>query len=1464
MGDTLDTVIKLLVAFILVSIFVMIVMQVMGYKPAFLNSNKSVLGVANASTEGEVIYEKPQITNASSPEDKVAYAQTLITKSEHYADLAMEAIEKMQLEGVYEDQVKLMEDAEAYIGLAIDKLAEATRLLEIAPQTNSVISNSSIERLNASFNTSNLIESLKLKIIDLGEKVRKINDAVKVKKVKLDEITKVIKGIADNTSIQVGYIYYSQMEPIHNNIVRLSNELIGYSGSILTAKNSGNLMTLDDIRKKMTVAYDAILIDYQNLTILETDILQFKTTLELRNKLIDLMNDARKRMEVAGFTLDELKLSNATALAISKGSIMEQATGLYNEIGNLSLKLENNYGEAIATSDLASMIVLHADSDNLVQKMTRLLADMHKLIVYNSQVQIMYDKVKDQLEYDTSLLYKLSQLRTDIEKAISLKQNVQLQTSINVVNDAILKLRNTNDDLMQMQKDGDVLLSQTAGFLKNSNSNVKIDSILIQADALNTRAQIAVQSSKSLQSKVIDLIVSEANYPEMRPLLTNLNSILSDIYKRSDSVLSILPSVKNFQQEALKNQRDTLIANIEYAYSQVEKHTLDIEYHNSLAQKAHQEAQVGVVESNVDLIKTKRQIVINLIDMAQKSYNLLLEHSGKLDGFYLALPNFNQSNVQEFHASQLLQQYSSLKSKAYNYLTSTINVKIGSDGLDNMIENTTAARIQTLKNMTTVKLDDIEHQINLLSNTLTKITQNRRNSNAMRNAMNTNSLGMLDQSVENLTNAANKAQQIVSIRCGEIGEILAYETDAGLIELKDYSIDRLDDSVLLLNSIITLREEINGIYDETQIAKKAYVLNQATGMLNSISQTHQQVKIIKNNSDLNRQAVDLALSQVNLPTMRQLEIDQSTMYTDAIALQADISSTYDQLRKYAISYPYLELGEIMMSAKSMHDDTPRLVLEVLRTREYITTQMTELKDLYENKSITDVNQQINLMELTFNKVVSLLGQSELILDNIVAVVQTSDVESSLVYVRKQIAPSNLISSDSQKVLLELYEIRTTLEGLKLTAESTLGESIEEIRSLIEKQMLLYSAAESQVNIIYNNHVAILQYEAELIQKLQTMNNAIADAQNQLTLLQNNLTVIHASHANLQVMHDDVLGVYNMPTTNWPYIINSLPQIEQTMNKADSYLLNAEHIHTLIGRILNGYQGVAKQILSQSDDTWNAVQITWHKMDKLMMDVYKWHADAVLVNNMKAILDSQVPKVSIVLQSALVVEQIKNQAMTYYSTYEWDLIDDQLDTLRGYLSQNDVLIDDVMIIHQNLLNMSNNSVPANNIIQKSSDNLNNMNVVQDILTYDLQEIMDRTASAQKMATQEINYAQVIVDNSAMVHNLMNSALNDVYLLNDVIQKATTAGRAKNQTAVTQYYNQSLNLMNTMNQKKNSLGSVVNDSRTIMNQYIRDVPVNIQSAYDSLENDAQSMDSILVSAQQMQTKWKQIYISAGMTF
>jgi len=1452
MGDTLDNVIKILITMILVSIMVMIVIYMTGYQVPFLNSRGS-----NKSNTSNA--QKTAITNASSTEDKVKRVQQLIEEANYHSDLAQAVIDKVQLtESVYEEQIKNMEIAEENINLAMDKVAEAVRLLEVQTNSNST----STERFNAAPDLSTLVETLKLAVLDLNEKVRTVQKVVKDKRVKLDEITKVVKDIQKNTNLQSEDIY-GQMVSIHANLVKLSNDLVGYSHPIQVAKNTADLNKLEDIRKNMTVAYNSIIVDYQNLLVLENEVYDLKNQV-ITNKVIELMSDAKTRMNIAGFSLDELKLSNTTALAVSKGSIMEQAMSLYQEFGNLSIKMEDNYGVALATQSLSAMIVLHADSNNLVEKEKRIKDDIYKLIPYNSQVSGLYDKVKVQLEYDESLLTKLGHLHTSLEKSIATTQNLKLQTSINIVNDAILKLRITTEDLSQMQKEGDVLLAQTVGSLKNTNSNVKIDSIIIQADALNTRAQVAVQSSAVLHQKVIDSIGLDAGYPEMRPLISTMDSLLADINKRSDSILSILPSVKNFQREALQNQRDTLIANIQYAYSQVEKHMLDIEYHNSVVQKAYDEANVAVLESKVDFIKAKLQIVENMISASQKSYNLLLEHSGKLDGFYLALPTLNSSIVQEFNAIQLLQSYSGLKSKAYNLLTSTINVKIGTNGLEEMIENITSARIQALHNMATTKLGDIEQQINLLSNALTSITQNRRNSNAMRNAMNTNSLGKLDVSVEALAESSIRYQQIVELRCSEIQERLSTETEPSLVELKAYASNQLDDSVLLLNSIITLREEINGIYDETQIAKKAYVLNQAQTMSNKILVLYQQAVSIKKQSDLNRHTVDVSVSNLDLPTMRQLEIDHASMYSTMIAIQNQISEQYTQLRNYVVSYPYLELGDIMMASKSMHDDTSNLTLDILRVKEYISTQMVELKDLYINQSIVDVNKQINLMELTYNKIVSLLGQSELILGNVVAVVQTSDVESSLVYVRKQIAPFNVIVVDSQKVLNELYAIRTKLEGLKLTAESELGPN-EEIRALVERQLLKYPAAEFQVNSIYNNYVAILACENDLIKKLETLQNAIADATNQLTLLQNNYIVIQTAHLDMQVMHDDVLGVYNMPVANWEYIINSLPQIEPKMTQANSYLQNAKYIYTLIGRILYGFQNATvKQILSQSDDAWNNVQITWHKMDKLMADVYKWHADAVLVNNMKMILESQTPKVSIVLQSYSAGEHIKNQAMTYYSTYEWDRIDDEIQNLQSYLDTNDILIDDVNIIHQNLVQMSNDSIPASNIIKKSNDNLSQMEVVQFSLASDLEEIKNRTAVAQQMATREVNYAQVIVDNSTMVHNLMNSALNDVYALNDVIQKATTAGRQKNQTLVQQYYNQSLNLMSTMTQKRNNLGSVVEDSRTIMNQYIRDVPVNVQSAYDSLENDAQSMNSILVSAQQMQTKWKQIYTSAGMIY
>jgi hypothetical protein len=1458
MGNALDNIIKTLLALILVSIIVVIVMYAMGFKRPFLNTTNNSNSNKNGNTSNVV---KKAVLSS---EDKVALAQKLIDESDQHADQAVALMEKIQPEMLYEDHMKYTRDATESINLAMDKLAEASRLLEVSIDPLESLHLNVVERLSAAPNINTLIDSLKQKILILDEKVRKVKSMVYAEKNRIDLISSIKQSVEQDGLSQAKGVY-EQMVILYDEISQLSRESNISTTSLRNAKNSGDLINLEDIGQKIQEQYQTALTKYNHLRELYTQILALMTNTDdpLRQKAEDLMQGTTQMLLNMGFHPEEFKLSNVTAVATFKGANLERAIGLYNEFESLSLNLEANSNTAWTTTNLAKMVVIHTDSTNLYNKMAMHVKDLKGLASSDSNIQQLYEKASAQLESDHILLYRIGEYLTDLEKAINAEQDLNLTVSINIVNSAIDKLRKIDGDLSQMQRDGDILLAQTTSYLKNSNATTKIDSVLIQAEALNTRASVAANLTQSILEETELSIKLNRDSLALKPALNNFNALTSSINKRIDSIMSILPSVKNFEQEALKNQKAQMILNIISASSMVSDIDLLIESNLTSAQEAYQAAQEAIFESNIDLIKAKRQVVINLIDSSQQMYERMLVSIGQLDEYKTI--ELDLSDSEEMKISNLLSEYPGVKSRAYTNLTSIINIKIGPNGLDDMIQNMALARFETLRNNATLKLRDVDQQIDLLSNILTKITQNRRNSNAMRNAMNTNSLRSLDQKVDDMLNSSIRSQQYIEVWVSEIADMLENETEPELVNLKNLSSVKLVDSALLLNNIRTLREEINGIYDQTQATKKAYVLNQAQLKLNEIQYTYQRLVSIKTKSDQARLDADLALSKLDLPKMRQLEIDQTQRHTDSLSEKTNLYGEYETLRLYTISHPYLELGEMLVSGQSMYDNVSPMVLDILRVKEYISTQMTEVKDAYVNQSITDVNQQINLIEFTFNKMISLHGQSELILSNVVAVIQSSDMESSLVYVDKQIGPSNLIVNESQKVLNDLSNMRTQLDGLKLYAESTTGGSIDEIDSLVRKQLLKIPAAESLNTTIYKNYLAILQYKDELTKKLQTMQYAISDAQNQHILLQNNNSEMLKTYADLQLLHDELLGVYNMPSANWEHIINTSPRADALNSKSSVYLENGEQIHTLIYHILDEYNNISVDaILAKSDAVINNIRITWYRIDQLMKDINRWREDALIVKNMQTILNSQLPKVSIVLQSAPMGEQIKMQAMSYYSTYEWDKIDDEINTLNNYIERNQVLIGDVNVIHATLLGMSNKSVPAESIIQKSTDNLSQMNMVQNNLDYDLREIMDRTVAAQKMANQEVNYAQVILDNSARVNTLMNSALNDVYSLNDVIQKATTAGRAKNQTAVSQYYNQSINLMNTMVQKKNDLGSVVEDSRTIMNQYIRDVPVNIQSAYDSLENDAQSMDSIIVSAQQMQTKWKQIYTSAGMTY
>lgn len=1419
-------------------VIIMIVLQGVGYGPYAPNILvEPITAIQRAKYNAlSMKLDKPALISdtGTSADYNLSTAKKLILDAEADIDEAMQLLSFIPDSKSPDDALEYANDADEMARSALQKVLEAERLLELAKKDilGLELAVPTVERLSVS--TVGQAQSM---INDLNQTIIQVETSIARVKNKANETKNITSENKVNAETNMG-LSEVQRESVRQNsnevyirMVSLAAELtianknlFENNADIRFARNSGNTNSVrsvyEDVESryaKMEHIYNSMLSD-ASLVRSNIDYIQMPPD-QARPMLLNIdavMNNAKRQMSDAGYMKDNIYESLQMAKAVQTNNLEDQAQFLKNNIDKWNNRIISQVRNAqlpnSPENQLQILMATETEISRLYQLMSNDLADIDALpLKFDTSVQIaQLQNAVNSIDIIKGLINAVQEDITNSEytRIAQLEKEAMFQ-----VNELIYNV----GEIVNLVKRGNVILVDASNATVSKNAT-ELQSLLKQANSIKTQGELYYDTCVSIEKNIKKLISSET-FPKFSTILNQINIQMNKASTGLEELGSLPLSVDNMINEVNQFVESARTAEITQLIDSIVRNKTTTLKMRDRSDAELANAQDAVISLNGPLIELKYNAIVNYLEEARTSHAEVLRLVGQLK---LYDPNL---------ATQV-QVYQSDSSNALNHI-----IDVQRDVAD-MINNLSTIRAATLMNKGIEKLNFMKSHNAILFNIKERGISSVDTVSEASGRLNVDTISTTIEDYSKLLESAEQSYIHINQSYDSIVSLLGNEAGSFndiLLEADDIK----QQSTIIINEIRSYDDSIEGTYQNTQTEKRNLVLNQASVFIEQIDQFYNNMNVLLNESKI---AVNRV---VPLETAKIIEQEQLARLQNAQIIQENITYAYSQFRDYLSINQYLELGTEFQIAKSKQQESGSFLDQIAVMTQQISQNRISLQSNMISESFSQVNNLVGNIEYKNNELTSLVAQSENIISNVNGVITTEDPIYVLDYIRNKNGSMNLLNLAGEDILYEINEIMNQLELFK--------SIMSELDAIINNAINKYPNYMSKLDTIKQNQYVLNGVLSDAEIREQQIRNNIAVASNHL----NDIKSLRSFISN---NYNEGVSLYNTLSTamsdyNWSSVDLNGPSMNNIVNIVQPKFDQLVQIrNTISGLLTSGHPDSNNVLIAVEEEYGNS----YNMLEDLKIrahTVNKWISQVQVIKSLLNILNLQETNVGMARDAKNAGLQIRSEATSLYNSYQWDVLNTKLEDLIDYKDTATSMLSIVKQQHTQIMSAPQTGY-VQNILSQSQSNINEAQSAVDSLSVDISTLTNLINQSSQLQQVESNFSEILDTNAQTVNNVINKSMTNIYTINSLVEMGTAAAGKGNSSAVYQYESQSYDVMSQIQSDYQGLGTVVEDSRQIMNDYVRDLNNFDQTNFDSIESGYASMSSIIAAAQNILSNWGQI--------
>lgn len=658
----------------------------------------------------------------------------------------------------------------------------------------------------------------------------------------------------------------------------------------------------------------------------------------------------------------------------------------------------------------------------------------------------------------------------------------------------------------------------------------------------------------------------------------------------------------------------------------------------------------------------------------------------------------------------------------------------------------------------------------------------------------------------------------------------------------------------LIDSCKSMENELFVIYKEKYaiISSTCYATHKQNS-INMANDIYQSVLVYYNNID--KMLSESAQYNQNADILSHgIDVQSIQSLSDKIAKNLGFSTDlYTKMVDYENKFKplvdsYEEVNTIILNTSALIDKVPKFINDM---QLYLDSVKMALKEAFDNLNIQivkDANQVINQTELDMELSSAQMDTATMAITNIRNLYgQIYNLESMNQY----------------------YNILTTSYNNMQNNKDTMVSHYKYLNSLPsnEDSLILISNAQKYLTTTQAQVDTVSAYLTEGMNLIKATESLKLSMLNDLLTINNKIASIQAYHEQIKTLVNQVSGyrdvLHNMMAypekqsmTNWLDALKYSSLDDQARLSIMTILGNINVEDTNVLKMLENNQLVESATSRKTlDSTMMDINNTLDIFENASVEIHTYVDDIKQIIQLLEII----PKLTSIIASVDTVRQssitLRNQTNVSYSTYDWSSINST--PTSSLLKQLDGYKDSVDVLYQNMVNIgTRQNAYIQNLLNIGKADVEFIDTSIVSLEDDLNQIDRLYAQASHIIDLESGYSAIILDSSKKVQSAVDLAIDRIYQLNDIIDQATMSARKKNVSQVHTYELQANDLANSIKSAYSFNLDSLNQSKDVINSYIRPIPSNVKTAYSSITNNMDTMLALIEYTNDLQTNWIQI--------
>ena len=625
---------------------------------------------------------------------------------------------------------------------------------------------------------------------------------------------------------------------------------------------------------------------------------------------------------------------------------------------------------------------------------------------------------------------------------------------------------------------------------------------------------------------------------------------------------------------------------------------------------------------------------------------------------------------------------------------------------------------------------------------------------------------------------------------------------------------------------------------------KQNAINTATGIYQSVLSYYNVIDKMLNECSIFNQSADTLSHGTDVQSIQTILEKIMKILGTATDTYTKMIESEKLLKPLVDSYD--EVNIIIYDTSAMIDKIPKYLTDMGLYLDSVKVSLSEAFDNLNIQIIKDTNQIVN--------------QTELDMENSSAQFDTATM--SIVNIRNLNGQIYNLDSMNQyySILVTCYNVMKDNLNIMVNRYKTMSQiaSNDDSKTLVSNSKKYLDSAKTQVDTVSGYITegsglieSIRTLRSEMLNNLAIIIQKISKIQTYREQLKSTINQVEGYHS---IIHEMMAYPEKQSAQNWADSIKYADLVDQARIIILSIVKNINIEDNSVLDLLATNQLVEAQTQKKAlDDAMTNINTILDLFENLSVEIHSLVEDVKQIRQLLEIIPKLLSIVSDVDQVRQSSITLRNQSNTAYSTYDWNSISST--PTSTMMKQLDGYKDSVDLQYQNMVNIgTRQNAYIQNLLNIGKANVNFIDVSIASLEDDLTQIDRLYVQASLIIDQESDYSTIIIDVSKKVQSTADLAIERIYQLNDLIELATSAARKK--LPIYTYELQANDLANLIKGAYSFNLDSYSQAKGVINSYIRPIPTNVKTAYNSITNNMDIMKALIEYTDDLQTNWIQI--------